>query len=659
MRANPRASALLAYVVEKAIEGRASEIKQTTIGLEVFGRPASYDPRRDSVVRSVARQLRDKLNEYYLNGGAGDPLRLELPKGSYVPVFTQLNPEQLQSSSRRIPPPRAPIGIAAVLAICLVLVLSGDHDGERRRITREAAGTAAPLYRAGRQALLDGDFVGARRPLESAAALAPKDAPIHASLANDLMALGYNSLALDEARTAEAFAGRLSRTDELEVEATFRMASGDFKAAVTAFAELVRQHPGRIEYNRGLAQAQQAAGQSTDCLRGIARAKQTAPAASTDALLSIAEAHCRAGVGDYLGALEPARRAVVSATARGQREIYARARLLESGLMMSTDPHQDFIAPREEARRICAEIGDDSCTLRALRVKANSDLWQMRPAVALAAYRAALPLARKMGSVKEIPELLDGEGNALMLMDDFAAARAAFEDALATAQRSGYPGVGARQDMAELALRQGQIDRAVILAEEAENDARAIADHLTEAHVQVLKARALFQRGDYKSSAAILDQVRHDIGSFHLRGGAPRVWRLAHASLSRAMGKLDAAAADLDATVDFDGTSGDYEYQLARLQLLLAQQRYGEAVETAHHTLAFVNGSGNRSACILVTALLSDAYGLSGRMAEARETANAARTMLSEHTAPLSRTAALSSAARWAQPALEAGLRNR
>src|SRR5580658_6118725 len=71
MRANPRASALLAYVVEKAIEGRASEIKQTTIGLEVFGRPASYDPRRDSVVRSVARQLRDKLNEYYLNGGAG------------------------------------------------------------------------------------------------------------------------------------------------------------------------------------------------------------------------------------------------------------------------------------------------------------------------------------------------------------------------------------------------------------------------------------------------------------------------------------------------------------------------------------------------------------------------------------------------------------
>jgi tetratricopeptide (TPR) repeat protein len=208
--------------------------------------------------------------------------------------------------------------------------------------------------------------------------------------------------------------------------------------------------------------------------------------------------------------------------------------------------------------------------------------------------------------------------------------------------------------MAELALRQGQIDRAVVLAEETESEAHANGDRLTEAYAQIMRARTLIQRGDYNGSAAILERVRHAIASFHLRGGAPRVWRLAHANLNRAMGRLGVAAQDLDATSDFDGTSGDYEYQLARLQLLLSQRRYDEAVATGRHTLAFINGGGDQSACILITALLSDAYGLSGRLAEAREEANAARAMLSEHTAPLSRSTAVASAARWAQPALHA-----
>jgi hypothetical protein len=120
---------------------------------------------------------------------------------------------------------------------------------------------------------------------------------------------------------------------------------------------------------------------------------------------------------------------------------------------------------------------------------------------------------------------------------------------------------------------------------------------------------------------------------------------------------LDLAAKDLAARGDFDDTSKDFDYQVARLQLLLSQGRYGDAVDVGRSTLAFVNGGGNPSACILVTALLSDAYGRAGRLAEAREAAYSARAMLTTHTAPLSRSSALASAARWAQPALEAGLR--
>lgn len=67
--ANPRASAFLAFVVGEALRGRADEIKQATIGCEVFGRPATYDPKRDPIVRSVARVVREKLNDYYLAEG--------------------------------------------------------------------------------------------------------------------------------------------------------------------------------------------------------------------------------------------------------------------------------------------------------------------------------------------------------------------------------------------------------------------------------------------------------------------------------------------------------------------------------------------------------------------------------------------------------------
>ena len=239
LQANPRAVALLSYVVEKAIEGRADEIKQTTVGAEVFGRPASYDPRRDSVVRSVARQLREKLNEYYLNGGTSDPVRIELPKGSYVPLFTQVNLERPGNSNWRVPLLGVPFSAASILAICLLLALSGDSNPRR---TAAADVNSSALYRAGRLQLLDGDFVGARPLLENAAALAPNDPLIHAALANDFMALDYNSLALDEARKAEAVAGGLSRSDELEVEAAFRAASGDYRAAAAAFAELTKLH---------------------------------------------------------------------------------------------------------------------------------------------------------------------------------------------------------------------------------------------------------------------------------------------------------------------------------------------------------------------------------------------------------------------------------
>jgi serine/threonine-protein kinase len=82
-----RMSRFLRFIVEETLQGRGSQLKEYLIGLEVFDRNGSYDPRTDPVVRGEARRLRSKLIEYYEQQGRGDPVRIHLPKGSYAAMF--------------------------------------------------------------------------------------------------------------------------------------------------------------------------------------------------------------------------------------------------------------------------------------------------------------------------------------------------------------------------------------------------------------------------------------------------------------------------------------------------------------------------------------------------------------------------------------------
>jgi serine/threonine-protein kinase len=83
----------LRYVVERTLAGQAGELKEYNVGVEVLGRGESYDPRTDTIVRVQAGRLRSKLHEYYRDQGSRDPVRIEIPKGTYVPDFLQMNEE--------------------------------------------------------------------------------------------------------------------------------------------------------------------------------------------------------------------------------------------------------------------------------------------------------------------------------------------------------------------------------------------------------------------------------------------------------------------------------------------------------------------------------------------------------------------------------------
>lgn len=85
--ASGRLSRLLQYVVDRTLAGESDQLKEYVVGIEVFGRDETYDPRLDSIVRVEAGRLRTKLDEYYTGEGASSPLRIALPRGGYSATF--------------------------------------------------------------------------------------------------------------------------------------------------------------------------------------------------------------------------------------------------------------------------------------------------------------------------------------------------------------------------------------------------------------------------------------------------------------------------------------------------------------------------------------------------------------------------------------------
>ncbi|MGH9604778.1 MAG: hypothetical protein ACRD3N_03660 [Terracidiphilus sp.] len=87
-RSSKRSVAFLKYVVEQTLNGQADQIKERSIGIEVFARDPSYDTNVDHIVRTAAAELRKKLATYYVDEIHRSELRIGFIPGSYIPRFT-------------------------------------------------------------------------------------------------------------------------------------------------------------------------------------------------------------------------------------------------------------------------------------------------------------------------------------------------------------------------------------------------------------------------------------------------------------------------------------------------------------------------------------------------------------------------------------------
>jgi tetratricopeptide (TPR) repeat protein len=92
-RCTERNRKFLRFAAEEYFGGRAQSIKAYTVAVDVFGRAPSFDPATDPIVRIEATRLRAALLRYYELHGHNQPIRIDLPKGHYVPVFSRVSPD--------------------------------------------------------------------------------------------------------------------------------------------------------------------------------------------------------------------------------------------------------------------------------------------------------------------------------------------------------------------------------------------------------------------------------------------------------------------------------------------------------------------------------------------------------------------------------------
>ena len=135
--------AFLQFIVDQTLAGHAEEIKGYTVATQVLGREADFDGARDPIVRILAGRLRRALERYYWAHGAQDLIKIDVPKGAYVPAFQWLRePAEVKSTAAASTLSPGPGPSVAVMPL---LNLTGDNkqeyfaDGLAEELTNELA----------------------------------------------------------------------------------------------------------------------------------------------------------------------------------------------------------------------------------------------------------------------------------------------------------------------------------------------------------------------------------------------------------------------------------------------------------------------------------------------------------------------------------------
>ena len=119
---SPNLKKFLSYIIEQKLNGNEAGLKAYSIAIDAFGRSEDFDSQIDPIVRVQAGRLRKELAAYYEGAGANDPVRIDVPRGSYRPEFSYQNTKPAKSTKSLTPTNVKYAGIA--LAVVIVIALA-------------------------------------------------------------------------------------------------------------------------------------------------------------------------------------------------------------------------------------------------------------------------------------------------------------------------------------------------------------------------------------------------------------------------------------------------------------------------------------------------------------------------------------------------------
>jgi DNA-binding winged helix-turn-helix (wHTH) protein/tetratricopeptide (TPR) repeat protein len=260
-----------------------------------------------------------------------------------------------------------------------------------------ANGEAARLYAQGVMRLRAFDAVGARDFLQQAVAVDPKYPLAHSRLAQAWGQLGYDQKSREEAKKALDLSANLPRVDRMLVEGAYYESLADPEKAIATYRALLTMFPDSVDNGLRLVTMLNRMGRHEEALETIRQLQRLPPPAGDDARLDLSEAKEISYRNSPEAAL-PLQRGMDKAAARGQKLIYANARLDECVRLQYGDHPAASRPACQEAYDIFLAAGNRTSAASALRTLADRAADEGRKDEALRLYERAIAMLRETGS---------------------------------------------------------------------------------------------------------------------------------------------------------------------------------------------------------------------------------------------------------------------
>ena len=430
----------------------------------------------------------------YLTVAGGDGARVrvdtrvvEVPTGETLVSFAEDAPEAglLELLGRMGERLRVDLGVGQ---------LSKDEVAALRAMQPGSA-RAARLRAEGLTQMRRFNFTAAQELLERATAEDPQSPLAHLALADVLDWLGFETRALASIRTARALAGKLTRDQQVAIEASLCEHTGEWPRAVALTRALHAFYPDDLDTGLSLVSTLAKSGDVQGALTTLGELRRLPSPLGEDPRIDLAEA--------WMWDHEPARRlalasrAAEKASASGARLLLAAARVQEGMALAATGELGRAEEALDEVRRLRAAAGDLWGVAKALQLLGRLRLDRADVVGAEAAFREARGITVSIGALKGTASARRDVAAVLIEMDRLPEARVELEAALTMfSELNQHDEVHAvRLGLARVLLEEGRVEEADRVAAEVASAARLSDWPVTEAQAESLRALALLGRG--------------------------------------------------------------------------------------------------------------------------------------------------------------------